>query len=179
MIAVARCFCETIVKSILRYDRSCLRYVIPLFVFASGRRESLAQTMWRLVFALTLVSVTLVTALPAAQQDDGSLSSLISAALPNVDVNTTPQTVPAIDGDKLDRFIEGFVRNISMSTTTAKNIILGTDNQTPSKPDDCECVPYYLCKEGKIVENGIGIIDIRSDFGDKDKDKDKDQKPPG
>lgn len=126
--------------------------------------------MWRLVSALTLVSVTLVTALPAAQQDNaGSLSSLISEAL-LPDAKTTPQSVPQIGGD-LDALIQGVFGNIT--TTTSRNVILGTENQTPSKPDDCECVPYYLCKEGKIVENGIGIIDIRSDFGDKD------QKPPG
>ncbi|CAB0041732.1 unnamed protein product [Trichogramma brassicae] len=25
----------------------------------------------------------------------------------------------------------------------------------------CECVPYYLCSNGTIIDNGVGIIDIR------------------
>ena len=25
----------------------------------------------------------------------------------------------------------------------------------------CECVPYYQCKDGAIVDDGAGIIDIR------------------
>lgn len=125
--------------------------------------------MWRLVFALTLVVGTLVAALPAAQQNDGSLGDLVDQVF-----NKTPQTVPQIDGDSLDSLIKDVFRTGNVSSTTSRNVILGTENQTPSKPDDCKCVPYYQCKEGKIVENGIGIIDIRSDFGDKD-----DGKPPG
>ncbi|XP_011693341.1 PREDICTED: serine protease 42-like isoform X2 [Wasmannia auropunctata] len=111
--------------------------------------------MWRLVFALTLVGTTLVTALPAAQQE-GSLDDLINKAFPS----TTPQSVPQIGGD-LDSLIRDVFNTGNVSTTTSRNVILGKENQTPSKPDDCECVPYYQCKEGRIVENGIGIIDIR------------------
>lgn len=119
--------------------------------------------MWRLVSVLTLVGVTLVTALPAAQQNDGSLAALVDQVFPSA--KTTPQSVPQIGGD-IDSLIQDVFGNVS--TTTSKNLILGIENQTPSKPDDCECVPYYQCKEGKIVEDGVGIIDIRSDFGDKD-----------
>jgi len=127
--------------------------------------------MWGLVSALTLVSVTLVTALPAAQQNSGSLSDLISEVFPETRTTPAPQSVPQIDGD-IDSLIQDVFNTGNISTTTSKNLILGSQNQTPSKPDDCECVPYYQCKEGKIVENGVGIIDIRSDF-------DKTEKPPG
>ena len=116
--------------------------------------------MRQLVSALTLIGVTFVTALP---QEKGSLADLIAQAFPNA--TTIPQKVPAIDGD-VDSLIKDIFSNVT--TTTSPNVILGTANQTPSKPDDCECVPYYQCKEGKILDNGIGIIDIRSDFGDKD-----------
>lgn len=118
--------------------------------------------MWRLVSTLTFVGVALVTALPAAQ-NDGGLSDLIDEAFPELQ-STTPQSVPQIGGDAIDALIKDVFGNVT--TTTARNVILGINNQTPSKPDDCECVPYYQCKEGKIVENGIGIIDIRSDFSD-------------
>lgn len=122
--------------------------------------------MWRLVFALTLVGVTLVTALPAAQ-NDGSLSDLIDQVL---NAKTTPQSVPQRDGN-VDLLIKDVFGTGNINTTTSRNLILGTENQTPSKPDDCECVPYYQCKEGKIVQGGIGIIDIRSDFDDKMKNE--------
>ena len=26
---------------------------------------------------------------------------------------------------------------------------------------NCACVPYYLCREGEIITDGAGIIDIR------------------
>lgn len=29
-------------------------------------------------------------------------------------------------------------------------------------PGVCVCVPYYLCKEGEIITDGAGIIDIRN-----------------
>ncbi|KAL6446459.1 hypothetical protein ACFW04_001195 [Cataglyphis niger] len=114
--------------------------------------------MWRLVLTLTLVSVALVASLPAAQQDSGSLDSLIDQAFP--EAKTTPSSVPQIGGD-LDSLIQDVFKNGNMSTTTPKNLYLGTQNTPPPKPDNCECVPYYQCKEGKILDNGIGIIDIR------------------
>lgn len=37
--------------------------------------------------------------------------------------------------------------------------ILGADNVV--KPDGCECVLYYQCQNGTILDDGIGLIDIR------------------
>ncbi|CAL7939213.1 unnamed protein product [Xylocopa violacea] len=45
--------------------------------------------------------------------------------------------------------------------------ILGTQNNQNPKPTNCECVPYYLCMNGKILSDGTGLIDIRA-FGDCD-----------
>lgn len=117
--------------------------------------------MWRVIPALTLIIVA--AALPAAQQDSGSLDSLIDQAFPEAKA-TPPPSVPQIGGD-LDSLIQDVFRT-GNATTTVSSVILGTNNQPPPKPDDCECVPYYQCKEGKILDNGIGIIDIRSDFAD-------------
>ncbi|XP_032686403.1 phenoloxidase-activating factor 2-like isoform X2 [Odontomachus brunneus] len=115
--------------------------------------------MWRLVFALTLLGVALITAVPAPQQSNpGDLASLIEGAFPNT--KTTPPSVPQIGGD-LDSLIKDIFSNVTTTTTTSNGLILGTQNRQTPKPDNCECVPYYQCKEGKILETGVGIIDIR------------------
>ncbi|XP_072759047.1 phenoloxidase-activating factor 2 isoform X2 [Anoplolepis gracilipes] len=111
--------------------------------------------MWRLIPTLTLVSVALVAAAP--QQNSGSLDSLIDQVFP--ESKTTPPSVPQIGGD-LDTLIKDVFANVT--TTTAKNLFLGSQNTPAPKPDNCECVPYYQCKEGKILDNGQGIIDIRA-----------------
>lgn len=121
--------------------------------------------MWRLVPALTLLGAALVTALPAAQQDSGDLSSLIKEAFP--EIYSTTQSVSQIGGD-LDSLIKDVFQNGNASTTTPPGLILGSQNQQKPKPSDCECVPYYQCKDNKILETGIGIIDIRSGFGNDD-----------
>lgn len=113
--------------------------------------------MWRVIPILTLVIVT--TALPAAQQDYGGLDKLIEEAFPETKMTPSPPSVPQIGGD-LDKLIRQVFNNGS-------GVTLGINNQPLTKPEDCECVPYYQCKDGKILENGIGIIDIRSDFADK------------
>lgn len=57
---------------------------------------------------------------------------------------------------------------ISSSTPTT---ILGTENR-PKQPEmDCECVPYYLCHNGSILQNGTGIIDIRFGLDDESVNK--------
>lgn len=123
-------------------------------------------TMWRLVCALTLLGAALVTALPAAQQQasGSAVEDLIDDAFPELKTSTTPQTVPQIGGDVIGDFIKEVFGNVT-TTTTSSGLILGSQNQKDPKPADCECVPYYQCKDGKILETGVGIIDIRSGFG--------------
>lgn len=124
--------------------------------------------MWRLAFMLTLVSIALVTALPAPQQD-GSLSGLIDQVFPEAKPSSPP-SVPQIGGD-IDSLIQDVFKTGNVTTSTPKSIILGTQNTPPPKPDNCECVPYYQCKEGKILEDGIGIIDIRLGAGENNSSK--------
>lgn len=119
--------------------------------------------MWRPVSALTLVSVALVAALPAAQQN-GGLDSLIDSVFNSPTISTSPQSVPQIGGD-LDSLIRE-VFNTDNNTISSRNVTLGSQNTPPPKPDNCECVPYYQCKNGTIEDKGIGIIDIRSGFDD-------------
>ncbi|XP_025161569.1 uncharacterized protein LOC105191948 [Harpegnathos saltator] len=123
-------------------------------------------TMWRLVSTLTLLGTVLVTALPAAQ-NPGDLGSLIDQVFPSS--STTPQSVPQIGGD-IDTLIKDVFGTGNVTTAAPPNgLILGSQNTLSPKPDNCECVPYYQCKEGKILETGIGIIDIRSGFGGNDR----------
>lgn len=119
--------------------------------------------MWRLVPALALIGTTLVAALPAAQNEAGGLGDLIDQVYGTS--TTPPPTVPPIGGD--DDLIGGLIKEVFNNNTSSNGLILGKDNQQPvPQPGDCECVPYYQCKEGTILESGIGIIDIRS--GDKE-----------
>ncbi|XP_023290776.1 serine protease 42 isoform X2 [Orussus abietinus] len=53
-----------------------------------------------------------------------------------------------------------------VTPTSVPGTILGSQNQKNQGQDSCECVPYYQCQNGSILDNGIGIIDIRSGFGD-------------
>lgn len=50
---------------------------------------------------------------------------------------------------------------------TITPVILGSQNKPNPKPTNCECVPYYLCMNGKILSDGTGLIDIRA-FGECD-----------
>lgn len=52
---------------------------------------------------------------------------------------------------------------------TAGGTILGTQNTPPPTNADCTCVPYYQCRDGTILDNGVGLIDIRSGFTENDK----------
>lgn len=36
---------------------------------------------------------------------------------------------------------------------------------TTGSTDDCECVPYYLCKNNTIIQDGEGLLDIRMKEG--------------
>lgn len=51
---------------------------------------------------------------------------------------------------------------ISDPSSTTSDTILGTENRPKQPETNCECVPYYLCHNGSILENGTGIIDIRA-----------------
>lgn len=49
-----------------------------------------------------------------------------------------------------------------LSTSFTHDLFFNTLEFTNSKdPDDCDCVPFYLCKNHTIQTNGGDIIDIR------------------
>ncbi|XP_029038151.1 phenoloxidase-activating factor 2-like isoform X1 [Osmia bicornis bicornis] len=123
--------------------------------------------MRRILLTLALAGYCL--AVPAPQKDN--LDSLIQSVFgPGPQNQTNPPSIPNSQnlnqqnntGD-LNSLISS-VFNSGGSTTPGT--ILGTQNNPKPQTDDCQCVPYYQCREGTILENGVGLIDIRSGFDD-------------
>ncbi|XP_014610475.1 PREDICTED: proclotting enzyme isoform X1 [Polistes canadensis] len=111
---------------------------------------------------LTLLGlIGLSLAIPRPQGDN--LDNLISNVFGRPP-SSTPPTPSNTNGD-LDSLINNIYgrNNISTSPTT----ILGITNQPIKTNSGCDCVPYYQCKNGTILDNGIGIIDIRSSFNER------------
>ncbi|XP_017885598.1 phenoloxidase-activating factor 2-like isoform X2 [Ceratina calcarata] len=104
---------------------------------------------------LILVMVSLSRAVPAPQQDTGNLNSLISSVFGTSTTPTPPESRNS-SGDLASLISESFGQ-----PSTTPDTILGTQNKQRPKPQGCECVPYYQCREGTILDNGIGLIDIR------------------
>ncbi|CAD1477023.1 unnamed protein product, partial [Heterotrigona itama] len=107
---------------------------------------------WCLLLAFTVINFPWVAPAP---QSDGGLGALITSAF-----ETSSQTSSPVDGTALNDLIsEVFTKQ---QTTTTPNTILGTNN-TPKQPlENCECVPYYQCRNGTISQNGETLIDIRA-----------------
>lgn len=104
---------------------------------------------------LFLGFVTLCLAIPAPQQQNTNLDDLIKSVYGQP---STPSTEPSNKGS-LDDLINSLYNNGTANTTPGT--IFGSKNKPSKKPDNCECVPYYQCRNGTIVENGVGIFDIR------------------
>lgn len=62
-------------------------------------------------------------------------------------------------GSNLEDLISGY---LDQQSSTSPTTYVGTQNNLKPKPDDCECVSYYLCRNGTVVEDGYGLIDIRN-----------------
>ncbi|XP_015178204.1 PREDICTED: serine protease 52-like isoform X2 [Polistes dominula] len=107
---------------------------------------------------LTLLGlITLSLAIPRPQGD--SLDNLISNVFGRPPSSTTAAQPQNTNGD-LDSLIDNVYSRDTVSTSP--HTILGTQNQPTKTNNNCECVPYYQCKNGTIVDNGVGIIDIRA-----------------
>lgn len=105
---------------------------------------------------LAVSSFSLVVSAP---QTDGGLNSLIESL-----TGTNSSTQPPVTGADLNVLISDIFTQQPTSTTAAT--ILGTDNKPKQPQEDCTCVPYYLCRNGTISDNGETLIDIRSGFDD-------------
>ena len=113
--------------------------------------------MLRTLLTLALASACL--ALP--QQNSGNLESLITGVFgpaPNVgpnpapEIQTTPSAFPSPGNSNVDTLITG------VFGTPPPTTIVGTP---VPQVNNCECVPYYQCRNGTIIEDGIGLIDLK------------------
>ncbi|XP_043250959.1 phenoloxidase-activating factor 2 isoform X1 [Colletes gigas] len=126
--------------------------------------------MWRALLTLALASHTL--AVPALQ--DQGLDSLISNVFGQPSTQTTAPVTEANEDGNLDALIGNVFGTPSSVNPTSNigtsgsgsNTILGTQNTPKPLPSDCECVPYFQCNNGTILDNGVGLIDLRSNFDD-------------
>ena len=116
--------------------------------------------MWRTLLTLALASACL--ALPSPQQNNENLDGLISNvfgsapnAVPNptLEAQTTPSAFPSPVGNPN---VDGLIATVF--GTPPPTTIVGT--QIP-QADNCECVPYYLCRNGTIIQDGVGLIDLK------------------
>lgn len=115
--------------------------------------------MW--FFRATLISFFVGVCLAAPQQSSGgNLDTLVDNVF-NQGKTSQPAASNTGDNTNLDELIASVFNPKQNTENTSPTTILGTDNQKNNKPDDCECVPYYQCQNNTIIDNGIGIIDIR------------------
>ncbi|XP_014289644.1 phenoloxidase-activating factor 2 [Halyomorpha halys] len=56
--------------------------------------------------------------------------------------------------------LDSLIENV-FGTTTPQNKIDKPREAVDENGDECVCVPYYQCANGKIVTDGTGILDIR------------------
>ncbi|XP_044734747.1 phenoloxidase-activating factor 2-like [Chrysoperla carnea] len=129
---------------------------------------------------MKLLILVICIALPLCIYGQGSLDDLVKA---NKQRTSMKPRAAAGDEDDLDSLIEDvFNINPPASSTATPDRIGGNTNlnpggntnlnPSPSNPGgegvntgerigDCECVPYYLCKNNTIITDGEGLLDIR------------------
>ncbi|XP_034934878.1 uncharacterized protein [Chelonus insularis] len=124
--------------------------------------------MMKKLNTLGVILVLIIGLTTAAPQND-NLDDLIKSVFgtPSTTTTTTPSTNNRNDGT-LDSLIDNVFNekntnnnvNNNNNNNDNGNTFPGTNNQQEND-DDCECVPYYQCMNGSIVDDGIGLIDIR------------------
>lgn len=112
--------------------------------------------MWTTLLIWALASACL--ALPSPQQNNGNLDGLISNVFgpgpkPAAETQTTPSAFPSPMGSSN---VDGLIADVF--GTPPPTTIVGT---TVPQDDSCECVPYYQCRNGTIIEDGVGLIDLK------------------
>ncbi|XP_011495102.1 PREDICTED: tryptase-2-like [Ceratosolen solmsi marchali] len=101
-------------------------------------------------------------------QSDGDLNSLIDSVFGTSNNNgqLPSQAVPS------STTLDDLLHAVFTPASSTNNVSPGGDQQTTPAVDntrsnvdgnaaDCECVPYYQCQNGSILQNGVGLIDIR------------------
>ena len=76
-----------------------------------------------------------------------------------------PAPISTTENENIDDLIASVFKPEENRANTPAGTVLGTENSR-NQPTDCECVPYYQCQNNSILDNGIGLIDIRSAIPD-------------
>ncbi|XP_076644608.1 phenoloxidase-activating factor 2-like [Halictus rubicundus] len=101
----------------------------------------------------TTLDAIFATQPPPQQKDVEYVKTKIDEIFGTQPAETVPQAKPT--GSDADTLINNY---LNPQSTTSSTLYLGKRNTTP-KP--CECVPYYLCRNGKIVTDPSEMLDIR------------------
>ncbi|KAH1027532.1 phenoloxidase-activating factor 2 [Dendroctonus ponderosae] len=116
-----------------------------------------------IISTLFVISIYLVWTVEgqAAASGGASLTDLIDQANgKNADNGNLSQTIQDIFGTLITTAAPDINSNSGNSGTGGTGGTGGTSGTA-----SCTCVPYYLCNNGSINTNGMGIIDIRSNDG--------------
>nr|XP_031848006.1 uncharacterized protein LOC116433727 [Nomia melanderi] len=115
--------------------------------------------MWMQLLTLALASYCL--AAPQQQQvDSNDLDQLIGTVFGG---GPQPSATTSTPDNKGSGDLNALV-NQYLNQQTTQGTFVGSKNKPTPPPDDCECVSYYLCNNGTVIQDGYGLIDIRSGF---------------
>ncbi|XP_025834689.1 phenoloxidase-activating factor 2 [Agrilus planipennis] len=95
-----------------------------------------------MMFKLTIVICFLFNYFANSQDLDSQIQSLVDQVFPKPNISST-------DNRNKD------------NEQTGVNLQPSGDGQDGQDMSSCLCVPYYLCKNGSLIKDGVGIIDIR------------------
>ncbi|XP_076645071.1 ovochymase-1 [Halictus rubicundus] len=133
-----------------------------------------ASTMWKALLTLALAihclaapqltkedrvgtALAQIFGLPEPQQKDGDC---VNSKLVEIFGTQPPETVT--QAGPTDRNVGTSINCHNPQSTTRSTPDLHERNPTTQpNPVDCECVPYYLCRSGKIVTDASGVLDVR------------------
>ncbi|KZC12025.1 Serine proteinase stubble, partial [Dufourea novaeangliae] len=116
--------------------------------------------MWKLLL-LTLVLASYSLAAPQQQTNENLNTTVLNVFGPFL--NTQSPVNQKQSGD-----LNSTISSVITQQQTSSATYLGIANQPKQQPGDCECVPYYLCRNGTIVVDGVGLIDVRHKLNEGD-----------
>lgn len=117
---------------------------------------------------LTYLFLAALAGMTVGAPQNAGLSALIKKTFPK---ETNKANQPPIGDQDFDKLVQDVFQlpNKNPGTSVLNQPIdnggLGHPNGDNtggnSNSDNCECVPYYQCQNQTIVDDGVGIIDIR------------------
>lgn len=83
--------------------------------------------------------------------------------LNNMALNILPSNVSQNIGLSalIDEVFNANSTSINKGDESADDKVSSVNDDQSLSSNDCECVPYYQCQNNNIVDDGVGLIDIR------------------